>query len=138
MVKFLKRKSLKAFLCYSHKDFKAVHALWARLKKDGFEIWLDKENLQPGENWANEIRRAIIKSDVVIVCLSKQFNKRKGFRYQELKIALEKEKLFPDIEIFIIPIRLEKCDMPKSIRHLQRVDLFARNGYKKLLCALRN
>jgi hypothetical protein len=108
------------------------------LKKDSIEIWLDKENLQPGQHWENEIRRVIIKSDVVIVCLSKQFNEKQGFRHQELRIALEKAKLFPDNEVFIVPIRLEKCDMPKSIGHLHRVDLFKRGGYKKLLSVLKN
>lgn len=138
MTKLLKHKSFKTFLCYSHKDFKAVHALWSRLKKDGLEVWLDKENLQPGANWANEIRTAILKSDIVIVCLSKQFNEKQGFRHQELKIALEKARLFPDNEIFIIPIRLEKCDMPNALEHLHRVDLFKKGEYKKLLYALRN
>lgn len=138
MAKLLKRQPLQVFLSYSHKDFKSVYSLWSRLRKDGLNVWLDKEYLHPGENWANEIRRAIIKSDVVIVCLSKQFNKRKGFRYQELKIALEKANLFPDNEIFIIPIRLEKCDMPKSLQHLHRVDLFKRGGYEKLIHTLKS
>ena len=109
----------------------------SRLKKNGMDVWLDRENLQPGQNWEHEIRKAILKSDVVVVCLSKEFNKQKGFRHEELKIALEKENLIPGDEIFIIPVRLEKCDMPKSLRHLHRVDLFERGGYKRLIRALR-
>ena len=137
MAKLLKRQPLQVFLSYSHKDFKSVYSFWSRLRKDGLNVWLDKEYLHPGENWANEIRRAIIKSDIVIVCLSKQFNKKRGFRHQELKIALEKAKLFPDNEVFIVPIRLEKCDMPKSLQHLHRVDLFERGGYRELISELK-
>lgn len=128
--------SLKIFLCHSHGDRVTVHALWSRLKKDGVDVWLDRENLQPGQNWEREIRKAILKSDVVIACLSKGFNKQKGFRHEELKIALKKADLIPDDEVFIIPVRLEECDMPESLRHLHRVDLFERDGYKKLIHSL--
>ena len=114
----VKQASPKTFLSYSHTDREAVHALWARLKKDGFHVWLDKENLQPGQDWQYEIRNAILKSDVVIVCLSKGFNKQYGFRHEELKIALKKSKSLPNHQIFIIPLRLEKCDMPDSLQHL--------------------
>ena len=133
----LKKTTLKVFLCHSHSDRVAVHALWLRLKKDGVDVWLDSENLRPGQNWEREIRKAILKSDVIIACLSRRFNKQKGFRHEELKIALEKSNLIPDDEVFIIPVRLEECDMPESLSHLHRVDLFERNGYKKLIHSLR-
>jgi hypothetical protein len=136
MDKFLKAAFLKAFLCHSHADRDAVHALYWRLKKDHIQPWLDTENLLPGQNWAHEIRNAILRSDVVLVCLSEEFYKQNGFRYQELKIALKKAKVQPREDIFIIPVRLEKCSMPDSIRHLHRVDLFEADGYKKLLHSL--
>lgn len=124
------------FLIHAHSDREAVHKLYARLIKDGIHAWLDVENLQPGQDWQQEIRKAIIKSDVVIVCLSRGFNAQQGYRHEELKLALEKASLIVD-NIFIIPARLEKCDMPDSLRHLHRVDLFTTGGYKKLINALR-
>ena len=133
----LKKQAAKVFLCYSHADQDAVHALYSRLKKEGMEVWLDREKLLPGQNWEDEIRKAIIRSQVVIVCLSRHFNKQKGYRHEELKIALEKAVLLPDGEIFIIPARLEKCDSPDSLRHLHRVDLFEADGYRKLMQALK-
>jgi len=132
----LKKWHLKVFLCHSHADSAVVHALYARLKNDGVDAWLDKEKLLAGQNWEHEIRKAILKSDVVVACLSRGFNKQEGFRHQELKIALEKANLIPEDETFIIPIRLEICDMPESLRHLHRVDLFETGGYKKLFRAL--
>lgn len=124
------------FLIHAHSDREAVHKLYARLIKDGIRAWLDVENLQPGQDWQQEIRKAIIKSDVVIVCLSRGFDAQQGYRHEELKLALEKASLIVD-NIFIIPARLEKCDMPDSLRHLHRVDLFTTGGYKKLINALR-
>ena len=133
----LKKQSASVFLCYSHADRDAIQTLYSRLKKDSVQVWLDREKLIPGQNWEHEIRAAIIRSQAVIVCLSKCFNKQMGYRHEELKIALEKAALIPDNEIFIIPARLENCDTPDSLRHLHRVDLFEANGYKKLMQALR-
>jgi len=136
MPKYLKKTSLKVFLCHAHSDRAAVRVLWSRLKKDGVDAWLDREKLLAGQDWEHEIRKAILKSGAAIVCLSKRFNRQKGFRHEELKIALKKESLYPE-EIFIIPIRLEACDVPVSLQHLHHVDLFEAGGYKKLMRALR-
>lgn len=126
---------LNVFLCYAHTDKEAVRNLHARMRENGIHAWFDAEDLQPGQNWQHEIRKAILKSDVVIVCLSREFNKQHGYRHEEVKLALEKADVLSD-EVFIIPVRLEKCDMPESLRHLQRVDLFKPGGFKKLIDAL--
>ena len=130
------KRTLRVFLCYAHNDRESVHKLYDRLVRGGIQAWLDVERLRPGQDWEQEIRKAILKSKVVIVCLSRGFNKRRGYRHEELKIALEKAKLLSSGEVFIIPVRLEKCDMPESLQHLQRVDLFEAGGYKKLIRAL--
>ena len=135
MNKISKKPFAKTFICHCHIDRDAVYDLYSRLKKDGIDVWLDVENLQPGEHWQNEIRKAILKSDIVIVCLSQKFNEQQGYRHEELKIALEKAKLLDD-QVFIIPVRLEACDMPECLSHLHRVDLFKAGGYKKLVHAL--
>ena len=133
----LKKQSAKVFLCYSRRDQGIVRALYKRLKKECADMWLDSEKLLPGQDWEHEIRNAILKSNIVIVCLSRHFNKQKGYRHEELRIALEKANSLPDDEIFIIPARLEKCTTPDSLRHLHYVDLFEADGYKKLMQALR-
>lgn len=130
------KRPLGVFLCHAHHDRQIVHKLYERLVRDGVHVWLDVERLQPGQDWEREIRKAILKSNMVIVCLSRGFNKRRGYRHEELKIASEKAKLLSSGEVFIIPVRLEKCDMPESLQHLQRVDLFEAGGYKKLIQAL--
>ena len=127
----------KIFLIHAHSDRETVHKLYERLVKDGLNAWLDAERLQPGQDWQNEIRNALLKCDVVLVCLSRSFDKQQGYRHEELKLALEKADFLPDDEVFIIPVRLEKCVMPESLRHLHRVDLFKAGGYKKLVRALR-
>jgi len=130
-------RQANVFLIHAHSDRDIVHKLYTRLNSDGIHVWLDAEQLQPGQDWQHEIRNAILKSDVIVVCLSRGFDKQQGYRHEELKLAFEKANFLPDDEVFIIPVRLEECDMPEPLRRLHRVDLFKAGGYKKLVQALR-
>jgi hypothetical protein len=103
----------------------------------GVHAWLDEERLLPGQDWEYEIRKAIRNSNAVIVCLSKHFNRQRGYRQKELRIALDEANHLPEGEIFIIPARLEECVIPENLRRWQCVDLFETDGYKKLMRAVR-
>jgi len=130
------KRPLKVFLCHAHSDVAAVRVLYTRLTKDGVDAWLDKEKLLPGQDWELEIRKAVREVDVVVVCLSKQFNQA-GFRQKEVRLALDTAMEQPEGEIFIIPARLEECDNLESLRKWNWVDLFEENGYEMLMRALR-
>jgi len=130
------KRALKVFLCHAHSDKDAVKALYARLKREGVDVWLDKEKLLPGADWELEIRKAVREADVVVVCLSKQFNQA-GFRQKEVRIALDAAMEKPEGEIFIIPARLEECDSLESLSRWHWVDLFERDGFQRLILALR-
>jgi hypothetical protein len=129
------KRPLKVFLCHAHADREPVRALYARLKREGVDVWLDKEKLLPGQDWELEIRKAVREADVVVVCLSKQFNQA-GFRQKEVKLALDTANEKPEGEIFIIPARLEECDNLESLRKWHWVDLFESDGYEMLIRAL--
>ena len=130
------RRRFHVFLAYAHRDQDAVRILYTRMLKDGIQVWMDKEKLLPGQDWEYEIRKAIRNSHVVVVCLSRQFSRQKGYRQKELKIALEEANLLPEGEIFIIPARLEECVIPENLRRWQWVDMFEQDGYQKLLRAV--
>jgi RNA recognition motif-containing protein len=130
------KRLLQVFLCYAHSDVNAVQALYQRLKNDRVDIWLDKESLLPGVDWEYEIQKAVRQSDVVVVCLSKNFN-QEGFRQKEVRLALETAMRQPEGEIFIIPARLEECDNLASLRKWHWVNLFEPDGYERLMRALR-
>ena len=129
------QRPLKVFLCHSHDDQVAVRVLYKRLIKDGIQAWLDKENLDGGANWEYVIRKAVRESDIVVVCLSRQFSEG-GFRQKEVQIALDEAALKPKEEVFIIPVRLEECNVPEQLGVWHWLDLFRRGGYKKLIRSL--
>lgn len=130
------KRPLKVFLCHAHADRDAVRALYTRLTNDGVDAWLDKEKLLPGQDWELEIKKAVREADVVVVCLSKQFNQA-GFRQKEVRLALDTAMEKPEGEIFIIPARLEECDNLESLRKWHWVDLFEVDGYEMLMRALK-
>ncbi len=130
------KRPLKVFLCHAHADRDPVRTLYARLTQDGVDAWLDKAKLLPGQDWELEIRKAVREADVVVVCLSKQFNED-GFRQREVKWALDTAMNKKEGSIFIIPARLEECDTLESLRKWHWVDLFEDDGYEKLVSALR-
>jgi hypothetical protein len=130
------KKTAQVFLSYARLDKGKVKIIYERLIKEGYSPWMDSENILPGENFTLAIEKAIRYSDFFIACLSKNSVNRRGFIQRELKEALDlwKEKL--DSDIYLIPVRLEVCDSPESIRHLQWVDLYEKDGWVKLLRAL--
>lgn len=129
-------RPLKVFLCHAHADRSAVIDLYAHLSKDGVDAWLDKKKLLPGQNWEHEISKAVKEADVVVVCLSNSFN-QSGYRQKEVSLALDTAmKQTPD-DIFIIPARLEECDVINQLEKWQWVDLFEPDGYERLMLALR-
>jgi TIR domain/FHA domain len=129
------KRPLKVFLCHAHADRDPVRALYTRLTNDGVDAWFDKEKLLPGQDWELEIKKAVRKADVVVVCLSMQFNQR-GFRQKEVRLALDTAMEKPEGEIFIIPARLEECDTLESLKKWHEVNLFKKDGYEKLIKAL--
>jgi len=127
----------QVFLTYAHSDKKAVRQLYHRMTRNRINAWLDEKELLPGQNWKHEIRQAILRSDAVLVCLSKQFNEQGGYRHEELKIALERARSLPEGKIFIIPVRLETCEVPELLCQWQYVNLFEEDGFNKLLSVLK-
>ncbi|MCU1264541.1 MAG: hypothetical protein JWM21_859 [Acidobacteria bacterium] len=131
-------RPLCAFLCHSSADKDRVRELYERLRADGFAPWLDEKNLLPGQDWEQKIRDAVRSSDVVIVCLSRGSINKAGFVQKEIKLALDAADEQPEDTIFIIPIKLEECNMPERLRRWQWVNLFEENGYERLVSSLQH
>lgn len=129
---------LRVFLCHSRNDKSAVRALHQRLRDDGIDPWLDEEKLIPGQKFDREIRIAVRNSDVVIVCLSNGSVTKGGYVQKEIKFALDVADEQPEGTIFVIPARLEDCDVPERLSEWHWVDLFEERGYERLLLGLKS
>jgi len=122
----------RIFLSYAHADLARVKKLYLKLRKVGLEPWLDKEDITGGEEWNLAIQKAIKESALFIVCLTNNSVNKRGTFQEEIKLALDvwREKLEDDI--FLIPVKLEPCEVPESLAKFQWVDLFKRKGFERL------
>ena len=129
-------RPLRVFLCHASQDKPTVWKLHRYLKQHGIKPWLDQEDLLPGEDWEVEIPRALFSSDVILVCLSKNSVNKEGFVQKEITFALDKAMEKPEGTIFIIPVKLEDCEIPRRLTRYQWVDLSRAEGRKRLLMGL--
>ena len=130
-------RRLKVFLCHASGDKPTVRDLYHRLRAAGFDPWLDEEKLLPGQDWQLEIPQAVRSSDAVVICLSRRAVTKAGYVQKEIRYALDVADEQPEGAIFLIPLRLEECEVPQRLRRWQWVDFFQEQGYERLLRALR-
>lgn len=127
---------IRVFISYSREDLEKAMQLYYQLRAAGFQPWIDKKDILPGEIWEQSIWRAVRQAHFVVICLSSGSVQKRGFLQREIKTALSfwQEKL--DKDIYLIPVRFDECEVPQSLAELQWVDLFKQDGFEQLLAAL--
>ncbi|MEO0869408.1 MAG: toll/interleukin-1 receptor domain-containing protein [Cyanobacteria bacterium J06642_11] len=136
---------LRIFLAHASEDKVAVTPLYKRLKESGFSPWLAGVDLLPGQSWRAEIPRAIKNSHISIACLSQQSVKKQGYIQREFRMALNAMSYRPPGQIFLIPVRLDRCQIPElrqeeygiSLSDYQWVNLYEPDGYDRLVQGIR-
>lgn len=122
---FLPHTQPKIFLAYVAEDLEPAEKLYAYLRAQGFDAWLDRKRLLPGQNWPRSIEQAIAISDFFVACFSRRAIVKRGGFQSELRYALDCATRLPLEEVFLIPVRLEECRVPVRIsREFHYVDLF--------------
>src|SRR6266478_7445327 len=104
--------------------------------ENGFEPLLDVEKLDPGDDWREEIAKAVERCHVVLACLSKHSVNKEGFVQKELRIALDVADEKPEGTTFIIPVKLEECEIPRRLTRWHWLNLFEEGGYDRLARSL--
>ncbi|HKU72588.1 MAG TPA: toll/interleukin-1 receptor domain-containing protein [Pyrinomonadaceae bacterium] len=120
------------FLSYSRKDAEFVRKLYLDLREDGFNIWFDQEEIVPGQKWQQTILEVMSDVRAVILCLSTKWTGSRGYIQNELKLALELLREFPAEAIFIVPIRLDDCEIPRTLRGLHYIDVWDEASFAKV------
>jgi formylglycine-generating enzyme required for sulfatase activity len=127
----------RIFLSYAREDESQVRGVYRRLLDAGFEVWMDKINLLPGQRWQQEIPHAIRHSDFILIFFSKHSVAKRGYVQREFRLALDTLEEMPPDAIHTIPIRLDDCQIPEQFRHLQWSDLSEAGEFDRIVQALR-
>ena len=130
-------RKLKVFLCHASTDKEIVRDLYQRFTDEGwFDPWLDEKKILAGQKWETEIQNAVRNSHVVLVCLSQSAITREGYIQREISLALDTAEEKPEGTIFIIPVRLENCDIPQRLKKYHWVNYFDADGYRQIIKSL--
>ncbi|HBI00483.1 MAG TPA: hypothetical protein DHW49_07500 [Anaerolineae bacterium] len=136
----IETRKLRVFLSYAREDQSVVRELYDRLNTEGWiDLWFDEASLFAGQYWKSTIEASMENSDVIIIFLSNQSINKKGFVQREMRDAYTISLFQPENIIFLIPIRLDECIPPRSLKDLHYMDFFGENKdktYNKLIQTL--
>lgn len=123
------------FLSHSAKDKPIVRDVAQRLKKDGIRIWLDEEQIKPGDNIPAKIEDGLEHSRVLVLCMSanafgSDWAKLESYSFR-FRDPLNKERRF-------IPLRLDDTPSKGSLAQFLHINWRPTDReleYAKLLAA---
>ena len=136
------KRKLRVFLCHASQDKPAVRDLYRQLAAEPWiDPWLDEEKLLPGQDWNLEIEKAVESSDAVVVCLSNNSVTKEGYVQKELRKVLSMADEKPEGVIYMLPVRLGDCSLPRKLQATQAIDYFPKSkqaaAYEKLKASLK-
>lgn len=109
------------FISYSSTDSDFANRLKNDLQAQGVTVWVDKQDIQPGQVWSNVLKEAIRDTDRFLVILSPD-SVQSHYVLGEIAHAI-------DLRKSIIPILYRKCDMPIHLLSLHYADFMP--GYEQ-------
>ncbi len=119
--------SKRIFISYSKKDTEYVSSLVQALRKQGFDVWFDK-NIITGNDWDDTIEEELKKADAVVLILSKSSVESEGVK-DEMSYAMSLGKN-------LNPIKIEDCSVPMRLARKQYIDFPALGhqlGFERLV-----
>jgi len=117
---------MQVFLSYARSDEKFARELSSELTKQGLAVWLDEEQVLPGDNLHERVADALKKSNAMVVLISPQAMKSEFVR-SEINYALGNPKY--EHRLFPVEVRPTE-DVPWFLHELQGFS--ASQGAKKI------
>jgi hypothetical protein len=109
----------KVFYSYAHNDYPIILIVLESVKDSHDLIFTDRNIIKPGDIWREEIGKAIKKCKCLFLFASyNSINSKEVQMEMHFAISLKKK---------IIPVLLEKCDLPYEINNIHHIDLTNRS-----------
>jgi len=129
-------KAPTIFVSYARPDVAIVRELVSFLESAGLNCWFDEKSLIGGQDWKGTISDEIKRCGLFVTLLSRSSIDRRGFFHSEMKLAIDEAMRIPDDNIFVLPIRLDDCIIPRTLSKWHVIDLFDQRGIDRLLTAI--
>ncbi|MBN1681334.1 MAG: TIR domain-containing protein [Anaerolineae bacterium] len=108
------------FISYARADGRAVaDLLYTELTQRGYEVWHDKRDVAPGQDFSGDIEHALERAEHMIVCLTPAVAEHEdSFVLREIMYAQGRKK---PISVLVFP-SFPRDHTPPAISHLEWVD----------------
>jgi hypothetical protein len=139
-VEFVPASGPRVFIAYVNEDYALAARLYSDFLAAGFNPWLDRKKLLPGQDWRRCIERAMDTCDFFVACFSPRSVRKRGQFPYEVRYALRCAERMPLDDVFVLPVRFGPCDIPSRIVwQTQYADLLPDwdAGMAKLIQAIR-
>jgi hypothetical protein len=120
------------FLSYVKEDRQEVLEVYRKLKGRGYSPWIDVQDILPGEKWEVAIKNASKAATIVLLFLSKNSVEKRGYIQKEFRNFLARAEQMLDEDIYLIPVKLEQCDLPDILEEYQSIEMFIQDAWSRL------
>lgn len=121
-------KYKKVFFSYSRTDTAFAIKLALDLKKDGYDVWIDQEDIRAGSEWDMQIEQALSTCDCLVYIQSEKSAASQNV-LDEVYYVLEENKP-------VIPVLISESKAPFRIKRLQYINFI--NNYETGLQSLKD
>ncbi len=122
-------KELRISLISGWSDNTRLRNLSRIFSQEGFDELIDRQTLYSEGNWLRKISEICDDTDVIIICLTSQSDlttqQLLGEEIARLATKYDKKR--------IIPVRLDDCVIPLSLKRWLGEDLFEQDGYSRFV-----
>jgi len=117
---------------YLREDSLRVKQIVRALEAAGVPTWIDVDDLKPGLRWKSQIREAVSRAPLVLLCISEAYGRReKTYLNEELTLMIEELRQRRVDRPWLLVLRLDDCPVParpigagETMEDLQRIDAF--------------
>jgi hypothetical protein len=114
---------MKVFISHSSKDDALAGKIVSYLESAGFDVWYDKQEIMPGDNWADKIAQGLRESDAMVVLLTENAL-GSDFMRRDIDFALSQKPFRRRVvPVFVGDSKTRRDEVPWIFDRLQSVNL---------------
>lgn len=121
----------RVFISYPESEKETAKKLANLIRVNGYKVWLDEEQILPGEKWTDKIKNAIIDAEVFVTLLKADYSNSDAVMF-ELVYASTQKKLK------VVPVLLDNMKMPPQLNGFRFIDAYTDidKGLKEVMRAI--
>lgn len=127
-------KASRIFISHSSADIEFIKRISEDLNKHGMTVWLNENNIFPGDQIITVLEKAIAECDYLIIALSKKSLKSNWVK-EEMHLAMTMSFNRGEMKIIPVLIDIDESEIPGFLktRHFADFRLDYASGMKKLI-----